>query len=261
MPYLARKLITRAWFLSGIVARNLQTVTGDQMYDGLDMLNDLLNFKQIDTPLIPYYQYITFDCVPHQEYYYLPHVASIESATFDWESVRFSMTPLLEQAYYATSRANNIFTLPVTYNYKRDEGGGVMALYPIPDRVYPMKLQAKIFLSNVDLDTDLMEAQISFDDVSDIPNYTPYTYLNGKLGGFDTGYIEYLRCALAEYMCQEYSLETPPGLAKTLKTYQRKLMYVSAPDLSMRKSSILGSNKVNGMTWADVSLGRGWRPS
>ena len=46
MPYLAQTLITRSWYLSGIVARGAQTVTGDQITDGLMMLNALLDFKQ-----------------------------------------------------------------------------------------------------------------------------------------------------------------------------------------------------------------------
>ena len=35
MAYTAQQLITRSWFLSGIIARNLQVPTGDQIYDGL----------------------------------------------------------------------------------------------------------------------------------------------------------------------------------------------------------------------------------
>ena len=58
MAYTAQTLVTRSWYLSGIVSRNLQVVTGDQITDGLQMLNDLLNFKQIETDLIPYWTYI-----------------------------------------------------------------------------------------------------------------------------------------------------------------------------------------------------------
>ena len=110
MPYLAQDLITRSWFLSGIVARNLQVPTGDQIYDGLQMLNDLLNFKQIETDLIPYWTYIELPLVANQEYYFLPYVAAIESATFNIDVVRYPMDYVSRRNYYGTSRVDNIST-------------------------------------------------------------------------------------------------------------------------------------------------------
>ena len=71
------------------MARNLQVPTGDQIYDGLQMLNDLLNFKQIETDLIPYWQSITFNAVPGQEFYFLPYVAAVEVSTFNLGVVRY----------------------------------------------------------------------------------------------------------------------------------------------------------------------------
>src|ERR1700691_914177 len=98
MSYTAQQLITRSWYLSGIVARGLQFPTGDEGYDGLQLLNSLLDFKQIEVDLIPYWQYITFECVPGQEYYYLPYVAEIETSTFNIGPVRYPMV--------TTSRTN-----------------------------------------------------------------------------------------------------------------------------------------------------------
>src|SRR5579862_6454016 len=103
MGYTAEKLITRSWYLSGIVARNLQVDTGDQIYDGLDMLNDLLNFKQIETDLIPYWQYITFNAVPGQEFYFLPNVAAIETSTFNINVVRYPMVSTSRSNYFGSS--------------------------------------------------------------------------------------------------------------------------------------------------------------
>src|SRR5579864_5218004 len=100
MAYLAQTLITRSWFLSGIVSRNLQSVTGDQIQDGLDMLNSLLDFKQIDTSLIPYWQYIQLNAVVNQEYYFLPFVAEIESLTFNLNVVRYPMNYVTRRNYY-----------------------------------------------------------------------------------------------------------------------------------------------------------------
>lgn len=261
MAYTAQQLITRSWFLSGIVARNLQSPTGDQIYDGLYMLNDLLNFKQIETDLIPYYQYITFDCVPQQEYYFLPYVAEVESSTFNLDTVRYPMVGVTRTNYYGSARADEIYTLPFSYNYNRALGGGNLAMYFIPDNNYQMKLQVKIFLVDVTLQTDLTNISETFETVPyDTPYYTPYTFINNSNQGYDTSYIEYLRYALARYMCSEYGVLFNPESEKILMAYQRKLMYMSPPDMSMKKVSILTASSAPGYNWGDINLGHGFRP-
>jgi hypothetical protein len=260
MAYTAQELITRSWFLSGIVARNLQVPTGDQIYDGLYMLNDLLNFKQIETDLIPYWQYITFDCVPQQEYYFLPYVAAIETSTFNINVVRYPMVSTSRTNYFGSARVDNIYTLPFSWNYERAVGGGTFGMYFIPDQPYPLKMKVKIFLVDVTLQTDLQNVTESFNNAYAVPNYTPYTFINNSIQGYDTSYIEYLRYALARYMCSEYGIMFNPESEKILVSYQRKLMYESPPDLSSKKVSILYSDSNPGYSWADVNLGHGYRP-
>lgn len=249
MPYTAEELITRSWFLSGIVARNLQVPTGDQIYDGLRMLNDLLNFKQIETDLIPYWTYIELPLVANQEYYFLPYVAAIESATFNIDVVRYPMDYVSRRNYYGSSRVDNISTLPFSWNYNRALGGGNMALYFKPESNYPMKMMVKLFLVDVTLQTDL----------TNISEIVPYTFINSANQGLDTSYIEYLRYALAQYICSEYGLLFNPESEKILTSYKRKLMWESPPDLSSIKTSIL--TECQGINYGDVNLGKGWRPS
>jgi len=249
MPYLAQDLITRSWFLSGIIARNLQVPTGDQIYDGLQMLNDLLNFKQIETDLIPYWTYIQLPLVANQEFYFLPYVAAIESATFNIDVVRYPMDYVSRRNYYGSSRVDNISTLPFSWNYNRALGGGNMALYFKPESDYPMKMMVKLFLVDVTLQTDL----------TDISEIVPYTFINSANQGLGTAYIEYLRYALAQYMCSEYGVLFNPESEKTLTSYKRKLMWESPPDLSSIKTSIL--TEQNGLNYGDINIGKGWRPS
>jgi hypothetical protein len=260
MAYTAQKLVTRSWFLSGIVARNLQYPTGDQITDGLQMLNDLLNFKQIETDLIPYWQYITFDAVQNQEYYFLPYVAEIETSTFNVGVVRYPMVPTSRTNYFGSSRVDNIYTLPFSYNYERGVGGGTLGMYFIPDQDYVIKCKAKIFLFDVSLSTDLQDVTASFSNPYDIDNYTTYTFINNSIQGYDTAYIEYLRYALARYMCSEYGVEFNPQSERIFQSYQRKLMYMDPPDLSMKKLSILNADNAPGYNWGDVNIGHGWRP-
>ncbi len=261
MAYTAQELITRAWFLSGIVARNLQVPTGDQIEDGLQMLNDLLNYKQIETDLIPYWQYITFNCVPTQEYYFLPYVADVESSTFNIDVVRYPMSSTSRTNYFGSSRVDNIYTLPFSWNYDRSVGGGTFSMYFVPDRDYPIKMNVKIFLIDVTLQTDLQNVTESFNNTYNVPYYTTYSFITNGIQGYDTAYIEMLRYALARYMCSEYGILFNPESEKIYQSYVRKLMYMSPPDLSVKKLSVLNSDRANGFTWADVNLGRGWRPS
>ncbi len=250
MAYTALDLITRSYYLSGIVARDLQVPTGAQVDTGLFLLNALLDFKQIETDLIPYYQYIELPCVPNQEFYYLPYVALIESLTFNLDVVRYPMQSVSRSNYYGSARVDNISSLPFSYNYDRALGGGNLALYFKPDSTYPLKMKVKIFLTDVDFETDL----------TDISRITPYTFINSSNQGYDTSYIEYLRYALAEMMCSEFGLEFNPQSSRKLIAYQRKLMYESPPDLTMHKVTTLSSDKSGVLNWGFVNIGRGWVP-
>lgn len=249
MAYLAQTLITRSWFLSGIVARGAQTPTGDQITDGLQMLNDLLNFKQIETDLIPYWTYIEMPLIGGQEYYFLPNVADVELTTFNIDVVRYPMDSVNRRAYFGSSRVDNINTLPFGWNYNRGEGGGTLSLYFLPQSNYPLKMMVKLFLSDVTLQTDLTNISASL----------PYTFLQTKNAGYDTSYIEYLRYALARYMCSEYGVEFNPQSEKIFRSMERTLMYVSPPDLTMVKTSILVESI--GYNYGDINIGHGWRPS
>ena len=59
-------------------------------------------------------------------------------------------------------------------------------------------------------------------------------------------------------MCSEYGISFNPLSAKILQSYERKLMYMSPPDLSMSKSSILSEGTL--FNFGDVNIGRGFRP-
>lgn len=248
MAYTAETLITRAWYLSGIVARNLQTVTGDQIQDGLLLLNALLDWKQIQTDLVPYWTYIELPAVPSQEFYFLPFVADIESVTFNINEIRYPMDYTTRRVYYGSGRVDNISTLPFNWNYNRALGGGYLALYFKPQSNFPLKIMCKLFLTDVTLSTDL----------TNISSTLPYTFINSSNQGYDTSYIEYLRYALAQYMCSEYGIIFNPESEKILKSLSRTLMDVSPPDISMIKTSILTEG--SGYNYGDINLGKGWRP-
>jgi hypothetical protein len=250
MTYLAQTLVTRSWYLSGVVARNLQVVTGDQITDGLMLLNALLDWKQVELDLIPYWTYITLPAIPGQEFYFLPNVAAVESVTFNIGVVRYPMDPTTRRNYYGTGRIDNIASLPFNWNFNRALNGGNLGLYFLPESNYPLKLMVKIFLADVQLNTDLT-------NISETG--LPYTFINSANQGYDTSYIEYLRYSLAQYMASEYGILFNPQSTKILDQIRRQLMYVSPADLSAVKSSILVQG--SGINFGDVNIGKGWRPS
>lgn len=235
MTFTAQQLVTASWFLSGIVARNLQYPTGDQLSDGLFLLNELLYFKSFQIDLIPYWTYITsIYTVPGQEFYFLENVAAVESVTFNLSVVRYPMDNQTRSIYYGAGRIDNVETLPFNWNYNRAVGGGNLALYFIPDQVYQLKIMCKQFLMNVNAQTNMYSA-------------------------FDPAYVEYLRYALAQYMCSEYGTQFNPQSLAILKQIEYQLIDVSPPDLAMQKISTLTEG--SGINFADVNLGRGWRPN
>jgi hypothetical protein len=248
--YTVETLVNRSWYLSGVVARGLQSVSGDQINDGLMLLNALLDFKQIELDLIPYWTYIEIPAVAGQEFYFLPFIGEIESVTFNIDVVRYPMDNTSRRKYFGSSRVDNIETLPFNWNYNRALGGGNLALYFLPQANFPLKIMAKLFLVDVTLNQDLTNIAP--------PAGLPYTFINQSNAGYDTSYIEYLRYALAQYMCSEYGILFNPESAGILKKYERKLMYMSPPDLSRIGTSILTAGV--GFNWGDVNIGKGFRP-
>lgn len=234
MAYTAQKLITQSWYLSGIEARELQSVDGDRVAVGLELLNDLLNFKQGDTSLIPYFKYeSTISTVVGQEKYSLANWADIKGLSFNLGTVRYKMTYIDNNQYFSQVRVNNITSLPFTYTFIRENGGIALYLYYLPDQIYTLNIFGKKYLTEVSLQTDL---SLTLDKV----------------------YIEYLRYALADYMCQEYGVEMPPRQQKILEQYIHKLKSFSPPDVTV---SSAGLNQGGGATgWTFIQFFQGWVP-
>lgn len=231
MAYSAQALITRAWYLSGIVARNLETVSGDQITDGLFLLNVLLDFKASDIRLIPYFTRYANTFVVNQEMYYIPTLYEIETMTFNIGTVRYPMTKTTRDVYFGNGRVDNITSLPFQYHLERTFGGSNIFVYYLPDQAYVFNLIGKFALTDVTLMQDMS-----------------LTY--------DQFYIEYLRYALAKFMCNEYNISFAPEKEAMLKQYEKKLLDVSPPDLTMQKINFMNGEQA--ISWAQINTGKGW---
>ena len=233
MAYSALTLITRSWYLSGIVARNLETVSGDQITDGLFLLNTLLDFKASDIRLIPYFTRYAGTFVIGQETYFIPNLYEIETMTFNINQLRYPMTNMRRDVYFGSGRVDNINSLPFSYHLERTKGGSNVYVYFLPVAAYPFNLIGKFALTDVTLMQDMSLV-------------------------YDNFYLEYLRYALAQFMCNEYSIAFAPEKLQMLKTYEKKLMDVSPPDLSLRKVSFM--NEGTTLNWAMVNVSGGYLP-
>ncbi len=235
MTYTARQLVTASLFLSGLVSSELEVPTGDQISTGLTLLNAVLAVKSMNTTLIPYYEYSSLQLVQGQELYFIPNLISIETTNFEIGEVRYPTQKINRTKYFGAPRVNNVQTLPSGWHPERAKGGMNLYVYPLPASNYTYNFIGKYLIQSVaSLDVDLS------------------LY-------FDAFYLEYLRYAVAEYVCSENNIMFQPQSAETLKSYEAILADVSPIDLTSQiATSFL---QPGGMQWTFVNLYNGWLPS
>lgn len=233
MPYTTTELITRSYYLSGVVPKGFARPTGEQINEGLQMLNALLSIKTADQRLIPYFQEYEFTAVVGQETYFIPNLILPETLTFNIGTVRYSTIPQDRRTYFGSGRVDNIQSLPYQCHYERVKDGSNLYVYFTPANNYLFKIWGKFALASVTLEQDLDLTLSMF-------------------------YIEYLRYALAEYICQEFNVTFKPQSEKKLAEFENTLVDISPLDLTMSKMSSLQQDA--GINYADVNIGRGWRP-
>lgn len=231
MAYTVTKLITDAYYASGIVSREFETINGSQLNDGFNFLNDVLADKAIEKDMIPYYLKYEFNAVAGQEMYFIPNLESIDTLVFFINNVRYQMQEIHRVGFFGTSRAD-VSSLPFTWHLERCFGGANLFLYFFPDTNYPMEAWGLFRLAEVTLNQDLSLT-------------------------LDRFYLNYLKYALAERLCSEFNFVVPAGVDKQLKQYQLMIQSRSAPlDLTMQKTSTLNGQAT--LNYGSINLGKGW---
>lgn len=233
MTYLARELISSAYNLSGIVARDLQTVTGAQTNLGLRLLNAMLSMKACDKALIPYYDELIVNGVVGQEKYFLENMVQVECVTFYIGALRYGLKKQGRQAYFATSKYTSINSILYKWHVERCLGGSNLFVDFKPADTYAIHIWGKLSFDEVTLDTDLSTV-------------------------FDGYYLEYLRYEIAAVLCNEYQITLQAQTAEWLEDLRNKVRDESPIDLKTIKRSRFGS--AGGLNYGDINLGNGWRP-
>ena len=232
MAYTTNQLISSSYYTAGIVSREFETVSGAQIGDGLTWLNNIITEKNVDEGMIPYETTYNANFVIGQETYFIPNLIQIDTLTFFLDEVRYAMKYEKRNAYFGSSRVENIKTLPFEWYFERQLGGGNLSIYFQPDQNYPMEIHGIFNIPTVALGQDLSLV-------------------------FDEFYTTYLHYCLAERMCAEYAYDVPPGVTKQLGKYEAWINKNSRVlDLRLTKTSTL--QKRGSFNYAFINLGKGW---
>jgi hypothetical protein len=235
MAYTVTKLITNAYYLSGIVSRDFETVSGSQLTDGLDTLNDLLGDKTIDNGMIPYFDKYVFAAVADDPEYFIPNLIEADTFVFFINQVRYATARQQRHEFRCSSRAMNIQSLPWTWNLEKCFGGANLTLYFAPDQNYPLEIWGQFRLAEVALNQDLSLT-------------------------LDRFYINYLKFELACRLCEVFSYNIPPDVKRQYDTYYQVIKNNSSVwDLRTQKISVFsGDGYIN---FGVVNLSGGWFPT
>lgn len=229
---LARELINRAWILSGIVARDLEPVSGSQGADGLFLLNALLSQQNITSKFVPYNDEQTFTAVIGQETYEIPNLITLYTLTFTKDGVRYPMQPMQRKRYFGTGRANNVNSLMYQYFFQRINGKGQIFMYFKPSEAFTVTMNGKFALLNVTVDEELNDT-------------------------FDEFYQLYLMYELANFMAGWYNQLVPQVVQDKILEIRKELPDLNPLDLEPYNVSSLGA--IDSISYANVNF-PGWVP-
>lgn len=230
----ANELIVNAYYLSDVVSRELETVSGSQQADGLRMLNAILQSKSAKGFQIPYYSHQSFNAIIGQEKYFVESLVDVSTVTFNIDDVRYSMIRMGRKKYFGSPRIDSIQSLPYAYYAERTLKGTDLYLYDLPAGNYLINITGKFSLTKLAGQDELAN---SLDDY----------------------YIDYLEYALAKRICHFYNIKFASGKAQLLMEKERDIFQVDPPDMSIRKISTLRSHQgYTNYAWAN--LGNGWIP-
>ena len=236
MAYSLNKLIANAYFLSKVRSKDFQTVGGDDIEVGIDLLNEILSESSVNTKMIPYYSEYDFNAVQGQEEYFIPNLVEATSLTFNLGPVRYATNNKSRRAFHSTSRVDGILSLPFDCSFERCLGGMNMYVYFLPTENYPFKVWGKFSLLQVtsaDLQTDLTET-------------------------YDVFLIKYLRYALAREICAYFGVSFNPEAMDILQKISLEINDLNYIDMTPKTRNFY--QEKTALNWAQINIGKGWTP-
>lgn len=232
---LASELVTKAWYFSGIVAREANTPNDTQSADGLSNLNSILASFGASGSGIPYTSHTTLNLTPSQQINDIEGLVRLDVLTFNLGHVRFTMKRDTQNNYFNVGRPENIDALPYEYYSERIKGGTRIYLYFFPMPGLILNMAGMYSLPS---------------------NLTPGSDLDVY---FDRFYQDYLMFKLAERLCGFYDQPFPIKQQQELERYERAIKSMSPIDLSARTTNLFATNNPNAF-YAQANFGQGWTP-
>lgn len=210
-------LIIDAYHSSTLVAQELEVVTGTQLFNGLKLLNQILNKPNAKAIKIPYTHSITFNTEAGKEEYSLPGLISVVALTFLLGSVHVPLDILSVSQYKNLGRIQGLKSVLSKAYVGRTEFGSTISFYPAPIQIYEINLTGVFFLNSVTFTTDIDST-------------------------LDQFYRDYLEHALAVSLCIYNRVPVPPDLRIDLASYEDSVSQIPGIDLSTRKVNIFKRN-------------------
>jgi len=187
-----RELVNEAYYIANVNSAQLQTLTGEQLTRGVNILNRILSGKSAKFSQIPYITRHDFACVVDQEEYFVDNLASVETFTVSKGDVRYNMTPISREKYFGDFRVNNISSLPLEYYVERGMKNGtpgmrIFVYYEPSLAEYEFNVVGKMMFQSVTANTVIPDTL--------------------ELEGY---YIDYLTYELARRLCSFYKIPFDP---------------------------------------------------
>jgi hypothetical protein len=233
MAYSVLEAITESFYLSGIVSRSLQVVSGDQLSAGITYLNQILSFKSVNNDLLPWFKTYDFVLQSGESKTFIPGLVYAESFTFFLNSVRYSTSKATREEFFATGRAENINSLPLQWYSELTLNGSNLYVYFVPQQDFPAQIVGKFALQSVDI----------YDDLT-------LTY--------EMNYIFYLQYSLAKFLCDLYGYQVPAAVSQQIDAFELSLSNRSPVNVKTRKVRLIGNS--GSLSWQQINIGRGFTP-
>jgi hypothetical protein len=230
-------VVSRALYISGIVARDFEIPTASQINDGIIEINNVLSQQNSNMGLNPYYDTYNFNTSIGVESYFIPNLIQPETITYELNSLRYSLTWLNRDKYFGSGRINNLETLPALWFSEPTFGGATLYVYPLPNVAYAFQMHAKF----------RMQFVTQFQDLSLT---------------LDQNLIDYLTFRVAQRLCAIQGFVCPDNVKQLLneaESYIRSL--IAPPDYAMRRKSTLARQYRGGVPNPALSqMFTGWYP-
>lgn len=215
-PYTMLKLITNAFYLSGVRSQGFQDLSDEDTSVGIDLLNEVLAELDINTRMIPYYKEYETPAIYGQEEYFIPYLVEPSTVTFNIGTVRWSIKLFERNQYHGGFRVDGIPGLPFTGSFEKSVGGCSLYLYFLPCSDYVLKIWGKFGFQELDV-SQLTE---------------------NLLDVYDLWFVRYLRYSLAREICNQYKSPVSQEIERVLGIIEASVNDMNKIDLTPRRVNL-----------------------